>query len=86
MAKLKCLCGATATCIVDVREDGKLAVRMPACRRCAVRTGRDVVVAPEDFEAVVSSETCWCRSSEVAHVTLLFCPQHGINPLNKERH
>lgn len=85
MAKLKCLCGVAATCIVDVREAGKLAVRMPACRRCAKRAGRDTVVLPGDFDAVVSSETCWCHSSEVAGVTLLFCPQHGTNPLNQKK-
>lgn len=83
--KLKCLCGATATCVVDVREAGKLTMRMLGCRRCASRAGRDVVVLPEDFEAVVGSGACWCHSSRVAGVNLLFCPEHGANPLNKER-
>lgn len=87
MNRPSCACGAEACSICDVTKSGHM-TREPLCEDCLSHKDFDidVVVEPGDLSAVVGSGICWCDASRRLHVDLKFCPQHGVNPLQRNEY
>lgn len=86
------LCGRPSGAIVDSPRPstGLSFARAPICLRCLVRLPRetyDLIVAPDDFEAIIHAKPCWCVSVAVHPAPMIvFCPAHPTIPTKEETH